>query len=85
MIPILMQDETTVGFLKEAISCAVTEERGGVVELTLTYHVTGALFDKLQIAQTYLGKGNRYTEIVKLNGLKSNMLKTGQVLQIPEK
>ena len=38
-----------------------------------------------QIAQTYLGKGSRYTEIVKLNGLKSNVLKTGQVLQIPEK
>jgi nucleoid-associated protein YgaU len=34
-----------------------------------------------QIAQTYLGKGSRYTEIVKLNGLKSNVLKTGQVLQ----
>ena len=38
-----------------------------------------------QIAQTYLGKGSRYTEIVKLNGLKSNMLKTGQVLELPEK
>ena len=38
-----------------------------------------------QIAQTLLGKGSRYTEIVKLNGLKSNVLKTGQVLQIPEK
>ena len=38
-----------------------------------------------QIAQTYLGKGSRYTEIVKLNGLKSNVLYTGQVLQIPEK
>ena len=38
-----------------------------------------------QIAQTYLGKGNRYTEIVKLNGLKSNVLKTGQVLELPEK
>ena len=24
MIPILMQDETTVGFLKEAMSCVVT-------------------------------------------------------------
>ena len=30
MIPILMQDETTVGFLKEAMSCVVTEERNGV-------------------------------------------------------
>ncbi|MBQ9553233.1 MAG: LysM peptidoglycan-binding domain-containing protein [Clostridia bacterium] len=37
-----------------------------------------------QIAQTYLGKGSRYTEIVKLNGLKSNVLYTGQALQIPE-
>ena len=42
MIPILMQDETTVGFLKEAMSCVVTEERGGVFELSLTYPVTGA-------------------------------------------
>ena len=38
-----------------------------------------------KIAQTYLGKGSRYTEIVKLNGLKSNVLKSGQVLKIPEK
>ena len=38
-----------------------------------------------KIAQTYLGKCGRYTEIVKLNGLKSNVLKTGQVLKIPEK
>ncbi len=37
------------------------------------------------IAQTYLGKGSRYTEIVKLNGLKSNVLYTGQVLELPEK
>ena len=38
-----------------------------------------------QIAETYLGKGSRYTEIVKLNGLKSNVLYTGQVLALPEK
>ena len=38
-----------------------------------------------QIAQTYLSKGSRYTEIVKLNGLKSNVLYTGQVLKIPKK
>ena len=37
------------------------------------------------IAEQYLGRGSRYTEIVKLNGLKSNVLKTGQVLKIPEK
>ena len=38
-----------------------------------------------QIAQMLLDKGSRYTEIVKLNGLKSNILKTGQVLELPGK
>ena len=37
------------------------------------------------IAEKLLGKGSRYTEIVKLNDLKRNVLQTGQVLQIPEK
>lgn len=37
------------------------------------------------IAQKYLGKGNRYTEIVKLNGLKSNVIYSGMKLQIPNK
>lgn len=37
------------------------------------------------IAQKHLGKGSRYTEIVKLNGLKSNVLYTGQKLKIPKK
>lgn len=35
------------------------------------------------IAQKYLGKGARYTEIVKLNGLKSNVIYTGMKLKIP--
>lgn len=35
------------------------------------------------IAQKYLGKGNRYTEIVKLNGLKSNVIHSGMKLKIP--
>ncbi len=58
MIPILMQDETTVGFLKESLSCVVTEERNGVFELSLTYPVTGALFDKLQIDRFVKAKPN---------------------------
>ena len=37
------------------------------------------------IAEKLLGKGSRYTEIVKVNGLKSNVLKYEQVLKIPEK
>ena len=38
-----------------------------------------------QTAQTLLGKGSRYTEIVKLNGLKSNALHTEPVPALPEK
>lgn len=36
------------------------------------------------IAQKYLGKGNRYNEIVKLNGLKSNVIYSGMKLKIPQ-
>lgn len=35
------------------------------------------------IAQKYLGNGSRYTEIVKLNGLTSNVIYSGQKLKIP--
>ena len=37
------------------------------------------------IAQECLGAGNRYKEIMKLSGLKSDMLFVGQELTIPEK
>lgn len=37
------------------------------------------------IAQKYLGKGARYTEIVKLNGLKSNVIYSGMKLKVPNK
>ena len=37
------------------------------------------------IAKKYLGNGARYTEIVKLNGLKSTVLRVGQKLTIPKK
>lgn len=40
-----MQIDTVIGFLADALSCVVSEERNGVFELTLTYPVTGALFD----------------------------------------
>jgi LysM repeat protein len=35
------------------------------------------------IAVKYLGKGSRYTEIKKLNGLKSNVIYSGWKLKIP--
>ena len=35
------------------------------------------------IAKKYLGDGNRYPEIVKLNGLKSNVIYSGNKLKVP--
>lgn len=37
------------------------------------------------IAKKLLGSGYRYTEIVKLNGLKSSVIYSGQKLKIPQK
>ncbi len=38
-----------------------------------------------KISQTYLGSGNRYAEIIRLNNLKSDLLTVGQVLKLPAK
>ena len=35
------------------------------------------------IAKKYLGSGARYTEIVRLNGLKTSVIIVGQKLKIP--
>ena len=37
------------------------------------------------IAQNLLGDGNRYTEIMALNNLKSGSLRVGQSIVIPQK
>ena len=37
------------------------------------------------IAEEFLGDGNRYPEIKKLNGLSSDIIYTGTVLKIPNK
>lgn len=60
---------------------------GDVSDLTeekvLTYTVKKG--DSLwKIAKETMGKGSRYPEIVKLNGLSSLVIRVGQVLKIPE-
>ena len=37
-----------------------------------------------KIARTYLGSGNRYTEIMEINGLASDIIHPGQVLKLPQ-
>lgn len=58
LIPILMQNDTVVGFLADALSCVVTEEPGGVFELSLTYPVTGKMFPEIAIDRFIKAKPN---------------------------
>ena len=37
------------------------------------------------LASTYLGSGSRYKEIMRLNGLASEIIHVGQVLKMPAK
>ena len=54
MIPILYNSKETdfthngIGFLKDCISCVVTEERNGIYEAVMKYPVTGQLFSEIQ-------------------------------------
>ena len=47
MTPILQTESAVIGFLPDALSCEVTEERNGVNELTLTYPVSAPMFSSL--------------------------------------
>lgn len=38
-----------------------------------------------EIAQNELGNANRYKEIMSLNGLKTTLIKVGQILKLPTK
>ena len=67
---------------------AVFDERGNRLypEATALSSYTVVKGDSLwSIAQKLLGGGYRYTEIVKLNGLKTSVIYPGQVLRIPQK
>ena len=47
MTPILLSGTAVRGFLAEALTCVVTEERNGIFELELTYPVSGLMFPEL--------------------------------------
>ena len=57
----------------------------GAVKVEETYRIHTVVHDDTLwgIAKKYLGDGNRYPEIVKLNGLKSNVIYSGNKLKIP--
>jgi len=56
--PILLVGDTVKGFLPDATSCVVTEERNGIFELSLTYPVAGPMFNELVIDRYIKAKPN---------------------------
>ena len=58
MTPILLAGDTVKGFLPDATSCTVTEERNGIYELELTYPVSGPVFGELAVDRFIKAKPN---------------------------
>lgn len=63
LIPILLSGTTVKGFLPDALTCIVTEERNGVYELSLTYPVTGPMFSELAVDRLIKAKPNDTSEL----------------------
>ena len=59
MIPILLDGTTRIGWLKDCLSCEVTEERNGVYELTLTYPASGSMARELTVERFIKAKPNQ--------------------------
>ena len=62
MIPILLDGTARIGWLKDCLSCEVTEERNGVYELTLTYPASGSMARELTVERFIKAKPNQTAE-----------------------
>lgn len=62
MIPILLDGTIRIGWLKDCLSCEVTEERNGVYELTLTYPASGSMARELTVERFIKAKPNQTAE-----------------------
>lgn len=63
----------------------VFDSKGNVVYTAYRTHKVVENDTLWDIAVAMLGSGNRYTEIMTLNGLKNTVIYAGQTLRIPEK
>ena len=66
MIPVLLSGTAVTGFLADALTCVVTEERNGIYELSLTYPVTGSLFSELAVDRFVKAKPNDTSDLLNL-------------------
>lgn len=68
---------------ESAVAPAVQTE--AAEETALRTHTVQRGDSLWKLAKKYLGSGFKWTSIAKLNGIKGTLIRTGQVLKIPEK
>ncbi|MBQ2775170.1 MAG: phage tail protein [Clostridia bacterium] len=62
MIPILFENSTKLGWLKDCLTCEVTEERNGIFELLITYPANGDMAKFLSEEKLIKAKPNKTSE-----------------------
>lgn len=62
MVPVLLDGPTRVGWLKDCLSCEVTEERNGIYELTLTYPASESMAKEMTVERFIKAKPNQTAE-----------------------
>ena len=82
---VINKDESGKYAIMSAIKTSALAVAGAATAETYRVHTVVHGDTLWGIAKTYLSSGARYTEIVKLNGLKSSVIYAGQKLKIPQK
>ena len=70
---------------KQETAAAPVEQVEPTEEATLRTYTVQRGDSLWKLAKKYLGSGFKWTQIAKLNGIKGTLIRTGQVLKIPEK
>ncbi len=82
---VINKDESGKYAIMSAVKTSALAVAGAVTTGTYRIHTVVHGDTLWAIAKKYLGNGSRYTEIVSLNGLKSNVIYSGMKLKIPNK
>ena len=82
---VINKDESGKYAIMSAVKTSSLAVAGAATAETYRVHTVAHGDTLWAIAKKYLGNGNRYKEIVSLNGLTSNVIYSGMKLKIPNK
>ena len=82
---VINKDESGKYAIMSAVKTSALAVAGAATAETYRVHTVAHGDTLWAIAKKYLGNGNRYKEIVSLNGLTSNVIYSGMKLKIPNK